>query len=431
MMFEDIPYLCTIPYVAPSEGDNSTKSEEEEQQELVRASDHGWQLLQGMQEQQCLYYGAGWWMYSFCYNQGIKQFHPLPPGRAGVPIFPPQEDTSIESYYLGKYEDPPTDPTEDHSTEPPSLDSQTTEAPTSPDPSTKDLTHPVTLKTRDDSRYLVQNLSGGTTCDLTRKPRRVEIQYHCNPSKPDHINLIRETASCVYLMVVHTPRLCNDVAFLPPQIDRPQPITCQEIVSEDGVEEWKAWKAETLQEQLAEMERLNAAPPLTSDGIPGKPPLIIGGIEVGGQQLVGGTPERTIKASSIVDNSAKRGKRDQYLATLAKSDGKTVTVMSDAEMDKLGLEAVKKEAERYRNRLKSSAAGGMPWKLELWRTGDGEEFRMMIGMEVLEEDEGREEGKGKSGEDGAKEWDSEEGVGAGKDEKADEGGEPGSEEEFK
>lgn len=410
MMFEEIPYLCTIPHVAPPEAaENTTKSPEEAQQELARASDRGWQLLGGMKDGSCLYYAAGWWVYSFCYDDGIKQFHPLPPGTRGVPLFPPQEDKGIASYVLGKFDAPSKESSEESSAQAkakkPEIGSgETKEAVPkeevdgaepkveSTDTTPKDLARPPTLQTRGETNFLVQKLEGGTTCDLTGKPRRVEVQFHCNPGSMDRINMIKETSTCSYLMIIHTPRLCNDVAFQPQQIDKPNLITCQEIVSEDGVEEWKSWKADEVRETLAELEQRHLQSNPGPEGqIPPPPPapLIIGGIEVGGQQLVGGSPERTIKASKIITGGAKASKDEKFLATLARYDGKTTTVMSDKEMDKLGLKAVKEDAAKYREKLVRAAPGGVPWKLELWRTDKGEEFRMFIGVEEEEEEEAR------------------------------------------
>lgn len=372
MMFGEIPYLCTIPHVTPPIEDNSTAaSPEEVQQELARASDHGWELLQGMQGN-CLYYAGGWWVYSFCYNEGIKQFHPLPPGRGGVPLFPPQEDKSIESYTLGKFDSPVADAGASE----PAASNLAAEA-----ASSKDVTAVPQLQTRGETKFLVQKLEGGTTCDLTGRPRSIEIQFHCNPSSSDHINLIKETASCVYLMVVHTPRLCNDVAFQPPQQDQPNLVTCQEIVALEDVEGWKKWKAAAVEEQLQELRRQLEPDTATK-------PLIIGGVEVGAQKLVGGTPDRSISASKIVSAAGKFDEDGKYLATLAKSDGKDVRMMSDKDIDKLGLKAAKSKVAEYRKNIEDLAGNGVPWKLDLYSTARGWEFRMIIGSDEADADEG-------------------------------------------
>ena len=58
-------------------------------------------------------------------------------------------------------------------------------------------------------------MEGGTWCELTKKNRRIEIQFQCDPSGGDRVAWIKETSTCSYLMVIHTPKLCNDLAFVP------------------------------------------------------------------------------------------------------------------------------------------------------------------------------------------------------------------------
>lgn len=65
-------------------------------------------------------------------------------------------------------------------------------------------------------------------------------QYHCNPSiGADRITLIKETLTCAYLMVVETPRLCNDVAFQPPQKDEANSITCRPVLLPEEAETYE------------------------------------------------------------------------------------------------------------------------------------------------------------------------------------------------
>jgi hypothetical protein len=78
-------------------------------------------------------------------------------------------------------------------------------------------------------RYLVQRWGGGTVCDMTGVERKVEVQvrkalsfnrpltdgqFHCNTQSTDRIALIRETALCAYVVVIHTARLCSEPYFL-------------------------------------------------------------------------------------------------------------------------------------------------------------------------------------------------------------------------
>lgn len=173
-------YLCSIPVIPEEVPQNSTTSAEdakaEEEKELVRAADRGWQLLEGMRGN-CIYYLSGWWSYSFCYTEEVKQFHQLPPSR-GVPVYPPVEDTSVHSFVLGRY------PQEEKSkkdgaqktlgSEQGSKEAFDDEG-NSEDEEEKGLEIPR-LETKGSSRYMVQRLSGGTECDLTGRPRKIDVQ---------------------------------------------------------------------------------------------------------------------------------------------------------------------------------------------------------------------------------------------------------------
>lgn len=226
MYLDGQPYLCSIPQISRRGDDgseaNDTLSKAEEERELARANERGWELLSGMQGS-CVYFISGWWSYKFCYNDGVRQFHQLPPSR-GVPVYPPVEDPGVEGYTLGMYGGEAK---------------QADEMRTDVGQANK---VPVTgeLVQHGENRYLVQRLSGGTKCDLTGRDRRVEVQFHCNTQPPtDRISLIKETSTCTYLMVIQTPRLCNDVAFLPPQKDSPNSISCMPILDETQIDDYK------------------------------------------------------------------------------------------------------------------------------------------------------------------------------------------------
>jgi len=169
-------YLCRIPIVAPPE-QNATatpdQAKDEEEKELMRATDRGWELLEGLQGT-CIYYMSGWWSYSFCYKDQVKQFHQLPPGR-GIPIFPPVEDTSVDSFVLGKF---PKDKKGKSREE----ERRTLGGSDAVEDGTDQLLDEgkglevPRLESKGSTRYMVQSLSGGTECDLTRKERKIEVQ---------------------------------------------------------------------------------------------------------------------------------------------------------------------------------------------------------------------------------------------------------------
>jgi len=91
-----------------------------------------------------------------------------------------------------------------------------------------------TLHTQGDARYLSERLGHGTVCDLTGRPREIEVQYHCATGGVDRIAWIREVTTCRYLMVVHTPRLCGDVAFKAEGKGEAREIVCREVREGDG-----------------------------------------------------------------------------------------------------------------------------------------------------------------------------------------------------
>ncbi|KAL8753966.1 MAG: hypothetical protein Q9199_004660, partial [Rusavskia elegans] len=327
-------YLCAIPTVstAPDNDTIKAKDKAEKPAELARATDRGWELLKEM-EGNCMYFISGWWSYSFCYNTDVKQFHQLPPGK-GAPMYPPMQDPSTPAYILGRFEQnhhPPSDSQNNNRKPNPRIDASKNEnSPTSP---SSHRTTPSTtqLRAKGDLRYLVQTLSGGTTCDLTGRPRKIEVQFHCHPQSADRIGWIKEVSTCSYLMVIYTPRLCNDVAFLPPRENKAAPITCQEILaSTSDIPEWRQRKQNDAERKLV------AA---SSSGRP-----VVGGIEVGGMKLVGKEGQRIETPPSTAFNMRSGdGKDDVKAETLAAQDsaedgGKMTVKVGDDELRKMGLD---------------------------------------------------------------------------------------------
>ncbi|KAK3117924.1 Protein OS-9 [Teratosphaeriaceae sp. CCFEE 6253] len=382
MMLDSQPYICSIPQIKPPSPSgsgaaaNDTLTKLQEEKALSQATDRGWELLSAMQNN-CVYYISGWWSYRFCYGQGVKQFHQLPPSR-GVPVYPPVEDPTVVGYVLGSYV---ASKDADATGEDAGREAETSDVDRAVDISESSKASQTysgrgELVQRGESRYLVQRLGGGTTCDLTGKDRRIEVQFHCNPQSSDRISLIKETSTCAYLMVIQTPRLCNDVAFLPPQKDQPNTISCSPILADDEVDDYEhnlklleeAEKETDLWEATADAAAALGASTGFDDNI-----RIVGDIVVGGHALV---PEGTkIEKSAIVG-----GGKETYIATAASSDGK---ILNADDIKRLGLgnpeavEKLKKELEKI--------AQGQQWKLDVIDTPRGREYRGIIGDE--EDDE--------------------------------------------
>ncbi|KAL6239368.1 protein OS-9 [Aspergillus navahoensis] len=329
-------YLCQIPVVEDGDS-NRTKlevNEEEERKELARATDRGLELLREM-EGKCLYYISGWWSYSFCYMNQIKQFHALPSG-GGVPSYPPQEDHTTHSFILGRF---------------PQEEVQGERDGAKPEKTTTDMAE---LQTRGGSRYLVQRLESGDQCDLTGKSRKIEVQFHCNPQSTDRIAWIKELYTCSYLMLIYTPRLCNDVAFLPPQQEEVHTIECREILTPEEVAGWQAMHEYQLSQQLVE----SAESPEYQ---------VIGGIEVGAQRLVG-TEGRHIEKGRVASVG------EEKVDVVAKRVNGEVQLLSAEELKKFDLDEAK--IEELRKKLEDWAKG-KDWTLEIV-TGNGAYLRGVV-----------------------------------------------------
>lgn len=137
----------------------------------MRATDRGWELLQGMQGD-CIYYLSGWWSYSFCYNDEVKQFHQLPPGK-GVPMYPPVEDTQVQSFVLGRFPKNAQSGDGVYKQDARFSDDDDTVLFGGQNKGTMEL---AKLETKGETRYMVQKLAGGTVCDLTGRERKIEVQ---------------------------------------------------------------------------------------------------------------------------------------------------------------------------------------------------------------------------------------------------------------
>ncbi|KAK6380322.1 Protein OS-9 [Exophiala oligosperma] len=330
LLLQGYPHLCFIPEAKPSI-ENATKEEPsatDREKELDRAVSRGSELLQGMASNQCLYYSTGWWTYSFCYNAQVTQFHALPPGTNGR-VWPPQEDPTVPSFVLGRFEGAPK---------------ANKKAAAEGKISSSERTISTEVQTQAETNYLVQRLEGGSPCDLTGNNRKIEIQFHCNPQLTDRIGWIKETATCAYLMIVYTPRLCNDVAFQPPKESRAHPITCTEIISEGGVESWEA-RGEELSSTSQTLEE---------QGQQSQQQIVLGNVEVGAMKYIGREGKKLERGRIVLT-------QDEKADILIMQKNGQVSSLSAADMKKLDISP--EEVESFRIELQKMA-GTKDWKIE-------------------------------------------------------------------
>ncbi|KAK0503162.1 hypothetical protein EDD18DRAFT_621385 [Armillaria luteobubalina] len=198
-------YLCLIPppLLPPSEPPSPSSQEED----VTPA--RSWSLLQPLSGS-CLYHRQGWFTYSYCHNNEIRQFKELMHGHAHATTpggYKPEEDPKWESYTLGKA------------------------PPASTDVALREGS--VELARGAGSRYLVQRWGDGTSCDKTGKSREVEVQFHCSMTMSDTILFVKESKTCSYVLVINTPRLCGEPGFKSRRdVTEQGIIRCREIVRE-------------------------------------------------------------------------------------------------------------------------------------------------------------------------------------------------------
>ena len=285
-------------------------------------------------------------------------------------MFPPVPDPTTPTYVLGKFDN--------RDKQNPRLDGQQGEAQGSEGTTSGGL-QVAEMQAKGDMRYLVQKLTGGTPCDLTGKARKVEIQFHCHPQSADRIGWIKEVTTCSYLMVIYTPRLCNDVAFLPPRENKAHAITCREIVPSDSISDWEARRSAD-----ASLKLVNSGS-AESESRP-----TVGGIVVGGQKQVGSEGRRIEPpkpASQAAGNEG--GKVDVVAKSDPNEDGGQVQKLSDQDLKKLDLNP--KTVEMLRRQLEDLAEG-KPWKLVVVDVEEG--VRELRGVVEGGDEEGEDEGKG-------------------------------------
>lgn len=343
-------YLCSVPVIAPPPALNQTATElakAAEARELVRASAKGWELMSAL-EGQCLYFMSGWWSYSFCYGKEIVQFHAQPRGNDGGPPVP---DENSQEYVLGRVHAPK---------------SQQQSQKGASEEETKSLAPPNSeLQVKGDQRYLVQRLDGGTICDLTNRPRTIEVQYHCNPNAlGDRISYIKEVTTCTYLMVVHTPRLCEEVTFKPPEAVWANPITCRHIIHSE--EEESAWRYQKRVEAGEFLGVTGTQKSRSKDPKNQFTGMTIGGTVVGGQKAVGGGTTKDGKPFRLIPPRHVSAAQKQVVVkeVLARKDKDATTVetlnaeeLKELEIDAKTLEDLRAEIER------KTGNGG--WRLEV------------------------------------------------------------------
>jgi len=180
------------------------------------------QFLKG---EYCLYGGSGWWKYEFCYGMKVDQYHEEGNGKRTV-------------INLGKFNK------QDHI-------SWLEQHPTK---------KPKEVKNRKQVSIFYSN---GDVCDLTGKPRQIEVKLKCKPAdSPSTVSLyLLEPKVCEYVLGVESPLVCD----LLPHADDATGLFPVGIVDNVGTKEFDKEKSPSestktifTKEDLKTLERLNS-----------------------------------------------------------------------------------------------------------------------------------------------------------------------------
>ncbi|XP_061413359.1 protein OS-9 isoform X1 [Lethenteron reissneri] len=172
------------------------------------------ELLKPMANVPCLLKTRDWWTYEFCYGKDIKQYH--------------MEGSEIKGdiMHLGFY-----DSEFDWSNE------------------TAKAGKRHRLK-----RYHSQLYRNGTQCDLNGRHREAEVRFVCEEGgSGDYLLRVDEPQSCMYVLTVHTVRLCAHPDMRIPTRSNPQLIRCQPSLTPKEYEEYFRTRVSATQKKVDRM----------------------------------------------------------------------------------------------------------------------------------------------------------------------------------
>lgn len=97
-------------------------------------------------------------------------------------------------------------------------------------------------------RYHSQYYVNGTRCDVTGALRKAEVRFLCEEGSGNYIARVDEPESCRYILTIHTAHVCHHPYLRPPPSNKPQPVTCNPVLTAEQYEEYLIEEEESKRE---------------------------------------------------------------------------------------------------------------------------------------------------------------------------------------
>lgn len=220
-------YLCFVPNpntavnvsIESAQRNTRSKAIENEPKSEAEIIQRGVEAIEkSFSRKDCVFaYGSngGYWTLGYCYGDKVVQFHENLQHFVATGKHKPEYPDYI--YVLGRFKGSSKEPT--------NLDNQSPWACNNLDLSEftiheSSIISDATAK-NEQSRFLQHTLYDGEICDLTRKPRSIDIIYKCDPNHRGRIEILdqQEIKTCVYQMVIGVPKLCSLDEFRPNKVE--------------------------------------------------------------------------------------------------------------------------------------------------------------------------------------------------------------------
>ncbi|XP_020296606.1 endoplasmic reticulum lectin 1 [Pseudomyrmex gracilis] len=189
-------YKCIIP--------NATEQEQEYGE--AYNGPNPMKLLQTIFNQDsCSYRLESYWTYELCHGKYVRQYHEEREGKK----------SKLQEYFLGKldkvqkaklfayYEEQAKD-------------------------SNRKINIPIKKVEGINMPYVEVEMTDGTLCDLSKKPRIIKVLYVCYKHGKHDVFSLKETMTCEYEAIVLSPLLCDHPDYKPQNTGENE-ITCQPV----------------------------------------------------------------------------------------------------------------------------------------------------------------------------------------------------------